>query len=90
MADQREDLRVANMGLSRTAFLGLIPVPSAASIMEELPGAFPLAGSRALAEASMVVEDSTEAEGFMAEAVAGNRVPLTMRLMTWRTNYAHK
>ncbi len=68
-----------------------IPVHSAALIMEELPEAFPHAGSRASAEASMEVEGSTEAEAVTVEvAVTGNSVPLLKtQLMNWRKNHAH-
>jgi hypothetical protein len=66
-----------------------IPVHSAVLIMEESREAFPLAVSRASAEASMEVEVSTEAVTEEA-AVTGNSVPLLQsRLMTWRRNHAH-
>jgi hypothetical protein len=75
MADQPEDSPVASMDLSRhMADLELTPAHSAALIMEELPGASPLAGSRALVEASTAVEGSTEAVAFTEGAVTANPV----------------
>ena len=65
-----------------------IPELSAASIMEEWREAFPLAGSRASAEASTVAELSTAVEvSTEAAAVEGNSVQLPQtRLMIWRKN----
>jgi hypothetical protein len=63
--------------LHHTARLVGIPVPSVVLIMEESREVFPLAGSPALAEASMEVEVFTE-EGAVTEeaAVTGNSVQL--------------
>src|SRR5712692_4439894 len=55
-----------------------IPVHSAALIMEELPEAFPLAVSRASAEASTEAAVSTEVEVVtVEEAVTGKRASIT-------------
>jgi hypothetical protein len=73
-----------------------IPAHSAALIMEELPEAFPHAGSRASVEAteveaSMEVAVSMEAEAVTeGVAVTGKRRSLLQtQLMTWRRNHAH-
>jgi hypothetical protein len=63
MAAEGEDSPAASMDLRRhTASPVLTLEHSAALIMEELREASPLAGTRALAEASTGVEVSTEAE----------------------------
>jgi hypothetical protein len=76
MAKDEDSPAEASMGLHRhTASLAPTQAHSAALIMEESLEASPLAASRALAEASMAVEVSTEA----AVGVAGNSVQYCRR-----------
>jgi hypothetical protein len=75
----------------RTASLVRIPVHSAGLIMEESREASLLAGTRALVEAFMEVEVSTEAEAAMEEAVTGNSIQLLQTKLTiWRGTHAHE
>ena len=75
MAEEREDSPVASMDLRRhTGSLALTLAHLAGLTMEESQEASPLAGIRALAEASTAVEVSTEAVAATEEAGTGNSV----------------
>src|ERR1700733_7520180 len=83
MAETPEASAAADMDLPRhIASLVSTQAHSAASITEESRGAFPLAGSPALAEASTEAADSMEEA--VTAAVIDNPVPiLQMQLMIW-------
>jgi hypothetical protein len=83
MVEEPEDSPVASMDLpGHAGRLALTPARSAALIMEESREASPLAGGRALAEASTEVEVSTG-----PAAVTGNAVQVMQKqLMIWRKN----
>jgi hypothetical protein len=79
-AEGQEDSPAASMDLPHPMpRLVRTPAHSAALIMEESQEASPLAGSRALVEASMGVEASTEVAAVTGEAGTGNSINRSKR-----------